>query len=178
MPTQEEVLGSDRVQGAVAKTSSTADCWRSSTRLRPQQSSIQDWSGSSLLQLEIWWDFTKIFLIPWSHYFLFLPRDPDPDIAFLFCEEMSSFPSINLFLLQLMAPQEASWTQTNPRNQEDFWPRSEIWDFWKSVSSSSFWSVLGEEKVTQKLKTGDVVMILAMSVYLDFKKQILPTTIT
>ena len=134
--------------------------------------------STSLLQLEIWWDFTKIFLIPWSHYFLFLPHDPDPDIAFLFCEEMSSFPSINLFLLQLMAPQEASWTQTNPRNQEDFWPRSEIWDFWKSVSSSSFWSVLGEEKVTQKLKTGDVVMILAMSVYLDFKKQILPTTIT
>jgi hypothetical protein len=42
MPTQEEVLGTDRLQGAVAKTIPTADCRRPGSRLRTQQSSIQD----------------------------------------------------------------------------------------------------------------------------------------
>jgi len=64
--------------------------------------------------------------------------------------------------------------QAEPRNLR-FLP-SEISDFTRSDSFSCFWSAyagLGK-KVTQISKTGDVAKILAMSVYLEFKKQILP----
>jgi len=79
----------------------------------------------------------------------------------------------------LMAPQEVRAhcdlvIQTGrPRNLRFL--ASEISDFTRSGSFSCFWSAYGgREKVTQISKTGDVVKVLAMSVYLEFKKQILP----
>merc|ERR1719275_408334 len=46
MPTQEEVLGADRLQGAVAKTIPTADCRRPSSRLRTKHSRLK-WAKSA-----------------------------------------------------------------------------------------------------------------------------------
>jgi len=63
--------------------------------------------------------------------------------------------------------------QANPRNLRFL--ASLISDFKRSVSFSCFWSAYrGRGKVTQISKTGDVATIVAMSVYLEFKKQILP----
>jgi hypothetical protein len=58
---------------------------------------------------------------------------------------------------------------------EDFWPPlKSLISRGQSLLRVSGTCPIWEGKVTQISKTGDVAIILAMSVYLEFKKQILP----
>ena len=96
-----------------------------------------------------------------------------------FCLFVTSVDSINLFLLQLMAPQEVraccDLVSQTDQGSESWISRPGNLGFLEArdLFQGPVWFG-GRKKVTQISKTGDVATSLAVSVYLEFKKRILP----